>query len=504
MSQATLSETDFSVPYTPARLQDDKQVYGPQLAEAAWLLDAVTADLLHIEPLDSIPTTGIVVDVAAQFDPASPSGGAKTPSSETRSLGSIADVAGGIELGELVPLRDGSTLAVDDGVLSVDEDSVSYVSHLEETDYPTVQRVHATTSKLRAVDRGTVATGDQLPSPPVTFIPSSALNQSTSADAAQQDSAGGSTFRPIPSPVIDQGRIAPTPTTTDRAYTDPIRPDSLRVGDAVDLLERVPPESIQLSCFSPPYSIGKQYGEFADDLEMGGWYDLMTDVFAQLFRATKPDGKVVVNVGKSFSSADEDGRFYFHPLAAYIKYAALSNGFDFLDEAIWTKNNFANRGGGPLLGSYPSPSNMMITARHEHVLVFRKFVTEDYYATRSLPEEGTPRREQSKLTKSRWKELTQSLWDIEPVTQSNLDVEHNAVYPEELAKRAVQLYSFKGDTVLDPFVGIGTTAVAAKRAGRQYMGFDQNEEYIDYAKERLEHVEYDDDEYVDSRPPSDS
>jgi len=119
------------------------------------------------------------------------------------------------------------------------------------------------------------------------------------------------------------------------------------------------------------------------------------------------------------------------------------------------------------MGSYPDPSNMMITQTHEHLLVFRKWVDDSYHQSRELPPVDSTRRVESKLTKERWRTLTTSNWEIEPVTQSQIDADHSAVYPEELPKRAVQLYSFKGDTVVDPFIGIGTTAVAAKKAGRQ-------------------------------------
>jgi site-specific DNA-methyltransferase (adenine-specific) len=126
-------------------------------------------------------------------------------------------------------------------------------------------------------------------------------------------------------------------------------------------------------------------------------------------------------------------------------------------------------------------------------------VSDSYHKSRHIPELGTDEREYSALTKERWRELTQSVWEFEGVTQSNLDIDHNAVYPEELPKRAIQLYSFKGDTVFDPYMGTGTTAVAAKRAGRGYIGCDINENYIDYARNRVADVRFNEDGYVAER-----
>lgn len=271
-----------------------------------------------------------------------------------------------------------------------------------------------------------------------------------------------------------------------------VESNSLVAGDCRDRLTELPSESIQLTVTSPPYNIGKEYeAGYDDDGPVAEWKLLMEDVFEELFRVTKPDGKVVINIGKSFSDSDEDGRFYFYPLAAFVKQIALDVGFDFWDEAIWNKRGFASRGGGALMGSYPYPSNLMITQTHEHVLVFRKWVSEEYHNRREIPPKGTDPREKAALTKERWREITQSVWEFDGVTQSNFPIDHGAVFPEELPKRAIQLYSFHGDTVLDPFAGTGTTAVAAKRAGREYIGIEQNEKYVNFARQRVAEADWD-------------
>jgi len=286
-------------------------------------------------------------------------------------------------------------------------------------------------------------------------------------------------------------------TRTTRNYTPIVDadeshtgPNSLLVSDCRDALREMDDESVQLTVTSPPYNIGKDYSAGYDDSgPIAEWKAMMRDVVEQVFRVTEPDGKFVVNVGKSFSDSDVDGRFRFFPLAAWIKQYAHDVGFDFWDEAIWNKRGFASRGGGALMGSYPYPSNLMITQTHEHILVFRKWVDEDYHETREIPPLGTESRERSALTKDRWREITQSVWEYDGVEQSSFPIDHGAVFPLETPRRAIQMYSFVGDTVLDPFVGTGTTAVAAKECDRDYVGFDVNEQYVEYARRRVDEVE---------------
>jgi DNA modification methylase len=470
--------------YSEAELQNDWTWYGHLLESHSWFIDTYHERLLHTAGHQQSPT-------CIQFSTA-PTVTARSPSpaqSEDPTPYSASSFAGAIELGELVALPTGSTVALDDGIVSTAEDAVTYTLVDIPDGSPLLNKLHADVSHLHPRERPDVNLDQPLGGHSITFLNPTAV-PATSSSPVQMPADGGLTDPAQPAAVDPQ---------TFTPVDDPLDTDTLVSGDAVTLLEDVQTESIQLACFSPPYNIGKLYGEYEDDVPIHQWYSMMTGVFRELFRALKPDGKVVVNIGKSFSKTDDAGRFFFYPLEAYVKNIALDAGFDFWDEAIWQKRGFHNRGGGALMGSYPDPSNMMITQTHEHVLVFRKWVRESYFNTRELPLVDSQRRLESKLTKDRWRELTQSNWDIETVRQSGLDIEHAAVFPEELPKRAVQLYSFKGDTVLDPFVGTGTTAVAAKRAGRHYIGLDANPEYVGYAKHRLEATEFDEPGYVERR-----
>lgn len=254
-------------------------------------------------------------------------------------------------------------------------------------------------------------------------------------------------------------------------------------GDCSTVLSNFPDESVQLTVTSTPYNIGKQYGDYDDSKPIEEWKSLMRTVMKELFRITKPDGKVCINVGFSTGKTDDEGRFYRIPLNAYITEIALDVGFDMFDEYLWVKNSFASHGGGALFGSYPHPTNFMANQQHEYILVFRKWVSDEYYSNRVIP--NAEIKEKSKLTKEEWKEYTRSVWEIEPVSSKNLGIDHNAMFPVEIPKRLIKMYSFVGDTVIDPFIGTGTTAIAARNNDRDYIGIEQNSEFIDIAEKRL-------------------
>lgn len=256
--------------------------------------------------------------------------------------------------------------------------------------------------------------------------------------------------------------------------------------DCRDVLPELPDESVQLTVTSPPYNIQKDYGDYDDGKPIDAWRELVRDVFEELFRVTKPDGKVCINVGFSTGETDEEGRFYRIPLNSHIINIAQDVGFDLFDEYLWVKNTFASHGGGALYGSYPYPTNLMANQQHEYILVFRKWVSDDYYSTREIPEKGTTRREQSALDKETWREYTQSVWEIKPVQPKNIAVDHQAMFPVEIPRRLTKLYSFIGDTVLDPFVGTGTTALAAADENRQFIGIEQNREFLEVAEQRFD------------------
>jgi len=127
----------------------------------------------------------------------------------------------------------------------------------------------------------------------------------------------------------------------------------------------------------------------------------------------------------------------------------------------------------------------MANQMHEYVLVFRKWVSDEYYQTRELPAPDSERKEKSEVTKDEWQKYTRSVWELEPVSSNEFGVDHDAMFPVELPYRLIKLYSFVDDVVLDPFMGVGTTAIAARKTNREYIGIEQNKEYVEASKKRL-------------------
>ncbi|WP_394743092.1 DNA-methyltransferase [Natronococcus roseus] len=274
----------------------------------------------------------------------------------------------------------------------------------------------------------------------------------------------------------------------------------LFVGDARSRLSELPDESVHLTITSPPYNLGKDYEDEGNDRRpIKEWRDMMADVTNELFCVTAPDGKVCINVAASFDSNGD--RYRRVPLRSHVVNLCRDAGFDFFDEFVWVKDQYATHGEGALLGSYPYPSNIPINQRHEFILVFRKYVSEEHRSGSNLPEKGTERREASKLTSDEWREYAQSVWEL-PRASPDVETDHPATFPLELPRRLIALYSFAGDLVLDPFVGVGTTAVAAAQTGRNYIGIDRNDAYIETARRRLDTTGDQNQQYESALEPS--
>lgn len=260
--------------------------------------------------------------------------------------------------------------------------------------------------------------------------------------------------------------------------------DSIIHGDARDM-EAIPDESVDLVITSPPYHVrgftGREdYSNYDDFRGIDEWETLMEGVLEETFRITKPDAKVCLVLG---TGKPDDERTHQFRLSAHAYTLAREVGFDYFDGIIWAKRTYANSGGRerPLFGSYPYPPNFLVNQNHEQILVLRKWVNEDYHNQRERPAPGTPEREESKLSVEEWRESAQSLWQVDPVKGG----QHPAQFPTEIASRLIRLYSFQGDTVVDPFCGAGTTPLAALQNDRHYCGYEISEEYCFLARERL-------------------
>lgn len=226
-----------------------------------------------------------------------------------------------------------------------------------------------------------------------------------------------------------------------------------------EAMDEVPDNCVALTVTSPPYNVGKDYD---DDLDIDEYLGLLHRVFTEMWRVTEPGGRVAVNVANL-------GRKPYIPLNQYVASLLTEIGFDLRGEIIWQKAKSA--GGSCAWGSWQSAKNPTLRDIHEYVIVASK-------GSFSRVRKG-----EDSISKKDFLEATVSIWDILP--ESARRVGHPAPFPVELPRRLIELYTFEGDLVLDPFLGSGSTAVAAVETGRHYVGYDLSGEYIELANRRI-------------------
>ena len=244
-------------------------------------------------------------------------------------------------------------------------------------------------------------------------------------------------------------------------------------------LDFIPDASVHLVVTSPPYWILKRYNENPDQLghiqQYEDFLEELNKVWRHCFRVLVPGGRLVCVVGDVCLSRRQHGRHVVMPLHSDIAVACRKIGFDNLNPIIWYKISNANyevNNGTKFLGK-PYEPNAIIKNDIEFILMQRK-----PGAYRS----PTPEQRQfSRIDKKDYERWFRQLWDIPGASTRN----HPAPFPYELAYRLVRMFSFHGDTVLDPFCGTGTTMVAALRTGRNSIGVDVDAEYCRMAARRL-------------------
>ncbi len=216
---------------------------------------------------------------------------------------------------------------------------------------------------------------------------------------------------------------------------------------------------VSLTVTSPPYNIGKD-----SDLELNDeeYWKMINKVFSETYRVTKSGGRLVVNVANL-------GRKPYIPFSKYFTEALNEIGFIMRGEIIWQKSKGANANFA--WGSWLSASNPVIRDIHEYCLVFSKDSMKNSSGGKST------------IEKDEFMESTLSIWNITPEKAKKIG--HPAPFPVELPKKFINLYSFKDDLILDPFIGSGTTAIASKLLKRKYVGYEINKNYIEIANNRL-------------------
>ena len=265
----------------------------------------------------------------------------------------------------------------------------------------------------------------------------------------------------------------------DSEVAEPTCRDQLWVGDArkMDLFGQVADNSVALVVTSPPYFVGKEYEEAVGQGHIPADYvdflAMLEEVFAECARKLEPGGRIAVNVANL-------GRRPYRSLSADV-IDILQNRLGLLlrGEVIWKKASSA--GGSCAWGSFQRPGNPVLRDVTERVVIaskgrFDRALTAAERAAQELPSEGT-------AFVDEFMEATTDIWEIN--SESATRVGHPAPFPVELPQRLIDLYTYRGDLVLDPFVGAGTTAVAAVRTGRHYVGFDTDADYIELAEQRI-------------------
>jgi site-specific DNA-methyltransferase (adenine-specific) len=232
----------------------------------------------------------------------------------------------------------------------------------------------------------------------------------------------------------------------------------------------LPDNCVHLVVTSPPYNASKAYDE---DLSLTDYLSMLHDVFAECYRVLAPGGRMVVNVANL-------GRKPYIPLTSHVNLIMHDIGFMHRGEVIWDKS--ASAGSSCAWGSFQSASNPCLRDIHEYLLMFSKG---DYKLPRTKTERAEGRIDT--IGKEEFIQQTKSIWSF--ATESAKRVNHPAPFPVELPKRCIEMFTFVGDVVLDPFLGSGTTAVAAKMSGRKYVGCDLSAEYCAIAENRLAQTE---------------
>jgi len=225
-------------------------------------------------------------------------------------------------------------------------------------------------------------------------------------------------------------------------------------------MSELPNNSVHLMVTSPPYNVTKEYD---DNLTLKTYLALLKRVFHETYRKLLVGGRVCINIANL-------GRKPYIPLGSYITQMMLKIGYLMRGEIIW--NKAASSGTSTAWGSWKSASNPTLRDIHEYILVFSK----GDFGRQKGDKENT-------CTKEEFLEFTKSIWSFK--TESAKRVGHPAPFPVELPYRCIQLYTFKGDVVLDPFMGVGTTALAAIRTGRHFVGYDVTKEYVENAEKRI-------------------
>ena len=238
-------------------------------------------------------------------------------------------------------------------------------------------------------------------------------------------------------------------------------------GDSEEVLKKLPDNCVDLVFTSPPYNFGLDYENHDDGVHWKKYIEKLFAVFKECIRVVKYGGRIVVNVQPLYSD--------YIPIHHMITNFFIQNKMIWRNEILWEKNNYNCK--YTAWGSWKSPSKPYLKYTWEFLEVFSKGDLKHIGESKNAD-----------ITADEFKEWVLAKWSIAPEKKMK-EFGHPAMFPERLANRTLKLFSFKGDLILDPFSGMGTTPKVAKETGRRYLGIDTSEEYCRKSKERLRKVD---------------
>jgi len=239
-------------------------------------------------------------------------------------------------------------------------------------------------------------------------------------------------------------------------------------GDSEEVLKKIPDSSIDIIITSPPYNFGLEYDNINDAIYWEEYFNKLNRIWVECKRILIPGGRICVNIQPLFSD--------YIPTHHIISKQLLDLGLLWKGEILWEKHNYNCK--YTAWGSWKSPSMPYLKYTWEFIEIFAKDTHKKI---------GDP--DKIDITAEEFKKWVYAKWSIAP--EKNMkEFNHPAMFPEELVMRLLKLFSYRGDVVLDPFNGVGTTTVVAKKLNRKYIGIDISEEYCKTAQKRLESIPY--------------
>ena len=248
------------------------------------------------------------------------------------------------------------------------------------------------------------------------------------------------------------------------------------IDSSCENMKDIPNNSLHLMITSPPYNVSKEYD---NDLSLNEYLSLLKNCFTETYRVLVDGGRACINIANI-------GRKPYIPLSDYVSKIMIEIGFNMRGEIIWNKS--AGAGISTAWGSFQSASNPILRDVHEYILIFSK----GNYKRERNKEEKELRKDN--ITKEEFIEWTKSVWTMN--TESAKRIGHPAPFPEELPNRLIKLFSFTNDIVIDPFMGSGTTAIAAIKNKRNFVGYEIHKEYINLANNRILNLKINEEKFL--------